>query len=191
MDYRSVVERQFQASVAARLDCADSVIPALERAGQLLTDCLLSDGKVLVAGEGAALQDASWLAAGLAQHSERERPGLPVVLLSACPGLHDHTEPEHLAQPVRALGHAGDVLVLFTHHGTHPALGHAIHAAHEHQMPVVVLTGHDGGNVPALLDEKDVEVRVPLTTRFRIHELFLLSSFALCDLVEWHIFGGE
>lgn len=191
MDHTTLVERQFQASVAAKLDCADNAIPALVRAGQLLANCLLTDGKVLIAGEGIAMQDAPWLANSLAQYSERERPGLPAILLPSCPGMQDHADPDHLARSVQALGQPSDVLVLFSHHGTHAALGHAIHAAHERQMNIVILTGHDGGNVPALLDENDVDIHVELTSRFRIHEMFLLLSFALCDLVEWQIFGGD
>ena len=31
---------------------------------------------------------------------------------------------------------------------------------------------------------------VPLSARFRIHENHLLLSFALCELVEYQMFGG-
>jgi hypothetical protein len=50
-----------------------------------------------------------------------------------------------LASQVRALGHTGDVLFLISADGAEPALVQATQAAHEREMIVVALTGHQGG----------------------------------------------
>jgi D-sedoheptulose 7-phosphate isomerase len=196
MEHAMLIERLFQNSISAKIDCVESVTPALLRAGQCLVDCLLSERKILVCGDGPAAQDAPWLASALMLQSERERPALPAVLLAAqgqnpSGTGHEFSPHDVFGRQVSALGQAGDVLVIFTHGGAQPALLNAVHAAHERHMLIVALTAHDGGNVPDLLDVQDVEVRVPLSSRFRIHEMFLLLSFALCELVEWQLFGGE
>ena len=59
------------------------------------------------------------------------------------------------------------------------------------QKPIIAITAGDGGHLPALLDEKDIEIRLPLLSRFRIYEMQILLSFALCELVEFQLFGEE
>ncbi len=196
MDTDKLVERLFQNSIAAKIDCVESVTPCVVRAGYILTECLLSDRKVLVCGSGEASLTARFLVNSLMNHGERERPALPAVLLEnyALPAKtlgQEFGEGDVFARQIHALGQAADTLVVFSHTGMSPAVINAIRAAHERHLSVIALTAHDGGNVPALLDHRDVEVRVPLTTRFHIHEMHLLLSFALCELVEWQLFGGD
>ena len=196
MEHEKLVERLFQNSIAAKIDCVETVTPVIVRAGQLMAECLLSDRKILVCGDASGLANAQYLANILMFQGERERPGLPCILLDAtgCGSLGaglDYGDSEMFARQVNALGQPGDVMVVFTHAGTSAAIGAAIRAAHDRDMVVVALTAQTGGNVPALLDHRDVEVRVPITSRFRTHEIHLLLSFALCELVEWQLFGGE
>lgn len=196
MDTDKLVERLFQNSIAAKIDCVESVTPSVVRAGHMLTECLLSDRKVLVCGSGEASLTARFLVNNLMNHGERERPALPAIQLgndgtpTTATG-QEYGEGDIFARQIHALGQPGDTLVVLSHTGTSPSVLNAIRAAHERNLSVIALTAHDGGNVPALLDHRDVEVRVPLTTRFHIHEMHLLLSFALCELVEWQLFGGE
>ena len=62
--------------------------------------------------------------------------------------------------------------------------------AHEKSMNVVALTGKDGGAVGNLLNENDVEIRVPSLSTARIQEVHLLISHCLCDLIDFQLFGG-
>lgn len=196
MDNEKLVERMFHNSIAAKIDCVESVTPLVVRAGHVLAESLLSDRKLLVCGCGSSGLNAQFFSTCLMNQGERERPALPAILLDnhgatwAALG-HDYGEGDVFARQILALGQQGDSLVVFTRTGMPPAILNAIRAAHERGLAVVALTAQDGGNVPALLDHRDVEVRVPLTARFRIYEMHLLLSFALCELVEWQLFGGE
>ena len=57
-------------------------------------------------------------------------------------------------------------------------------------MNVIALSGRDGGNISAILDAHDLELRVPVDSRARIHEIHLLSIFCLCDLIDQQLFGA-
>ena len=177
------------------MDCADVVIAPLVRAGASLTECLLADGKILLCGDGSSALIAQFFAVSLMNQGERERPGLPAVVLDNSTALlgaieGDYGISEGFARQIRAIGQPGDRLVLFTSTGTAASLLNAVAAAHEREMTVIAITAHSGGHLPALLAERDIEVRVPVSTRFRIHENHLLLSFALCELVEYQMFGG-
>jgi D-sedoheptulose 7-phosphate isomerase len=195
MEYETLVEQFFHQSISAKMDCADAVTAPLVRASALLTECFLADGRVLVCGDGSSALTAQFFAVTLMNQGERERPGLPAivldnssVLLGAIEG--DYGVNEGFSRQVRAIGQPGDSLVLFTCAGVSASLLNAVAAAHEREMTVIAITAQDGGHLPALLAERDVEVCVPVASRFRIHENHLLLSFALCELVEYQMFGG-
>ena len=195
MEYEAQVEQFFHQSISAKMDCADVVIAPLVRAAASLTECLLADGKILVCGDGSSALIAQNKAVTLMNQGERERPGLPAVVLDNSTALlgaieGDYGVSEGFARQIRAIGQPGDRLVLFTGTGTAASLLNAVAAAHEREMTVIAITAHGGGHLPALLAERDVEVSVPVATRFRIHENHLLLSFALCELVENQMFGG-
>lgn len=196
MELDKQVERMFQQSIAAKIDCADAVTPMVVRAGLALADCLLGDHRVLACGNGGSALGAQALVVTLMNQGERERPGLPVLLLDgSSAALHaieqDYGMQDVLARQVRALGQPGDRLVLLTRSGTASSLLNAVTAAHERGMQVIAITAGDGGHLPALLDENDIEIRLPLLSRFRIYEMQILLSFALCELVEFQLFGEE
>jgi len=195
MEYEAQVEQFFHQSISAKMDCADVVIAPLVRAGASLTECLLADGKILLCGDGSSALIAQFFAVSLMNQGERERPGLPAVALDNSTALlgaieGDYGISEGFARQIRAIGQPGDRLVLFTSTGTAASLLNAVAAAHEREMTVIAITAHSGGHLPALLAERDIEVRVPVSTRFRIHENHLLLSFALCELIENQMFGG-
>jgi len=65
----------------------------------------------------------------------------------------------------------------------------AIGAAHDRNMNVISLTGRDGGDISALMDVEDIEIRAEVNSRAHIHEIHLLCVFCLCDLIDVQLFG--
>jgi D-sedoheptulose 7-phosphate isomerase len=195
MEYETQVEQFFHHSISAKIDCVETVTPAVVRASIVLADCFLAENKMLVCGNGGASLNAQFFAMTLMNQGERERPGLPAIMLdnnsAAVSAMEeDYGVGDGFARQIRAIGQPGDCLVLFTSTGTSASLRNAVVAAHERDMVVIALTAQEGGHLPALLAERDIEIRVPLVSRFRIHENHLLLSFALCELIESHMFGG-
>jgi D-sedoheptulose 7-phosphate isomerase len=96
-----------------------------------------------------------------------------------------------LASQVRALGHTGDVLFLISADGAEPALVQATQAAHEREMIVVALTGHQGGVLGRQLRETDVHVCVPHERLARIREVQHLVLHCLCDGMDTQLLGEQ
>ena len=92
---------------------------------------------------------------------------------------NDYGLNDAFARQIRALGQPGDRLVIFTRTGIPANLLNAVTAAHERDMVVIAITAQDGGHLPVLLAERDIEIRVPLASRFRIYENRLQSLHTL------------
>ena len=120
---------------------------------------------------------------------ERERPELAAIALRH-EGLGDPAYAS-LARQVRALGQAGDVLLLLTTNGEEEGLMRALHAAHERDMTVIALTGKGGGAVAKALLETDVHVGVPHDRAVRIREVQQLALHCLCDGVDAQLMGDQ
>ena len=90
------------------------------------------------------------------------------------------------AQQVYGLGRSGDVLVAISTTGTSASVVHAARVARMLEMPVVVLTGRDGGDLAALAD---VAIRVPADIVFEIQELHLPVYHAIALALEQRLFG--
>ena len=108
--------------------------------------------------------------------------------------LTGESEPADLAAgtgQALSLGRSGDVLVAITTSGRPPSITAAVHAAHEKDMWVVLLTGRDGGPAADLLSVGDMELRVPAWVSARIHEVHILLIHCLCELIDLQLTGQE
>ncbi len=186
----------FHESIEAKMQAGEYLAPLLAEASEIIAHCLLNDGKVLTAGNGISAANAQVLSACLSNHFERERPGLPALTLGAdlttqTSVAHDYSYNDIFSKQIRALGQPGDCLVLITSSGNPNNLVQAVAAAHEREMNVIAFSGRDGGNLASVLDHHDLELRVPVPSHTRLHEIHLLSIFCLCDLIDQQLFGME
>ena len=78
------------------------------------------------------------------------------------------------AKQVRALGHAGDVLLAISTRGNSRDIV-KVEAAVTRDMTIVALTGYDGGELAGLLGPQDVEIRIPSHRSARIQEMHMLT----------------
>jgi D-sedoheptulose 7-phosphate isomerase len=92
---------------------------------------------------------------------------------------------------VRALGSAGDALLILSSNVNAVNLVRAAQAAHEREMSVIALTGRDGGELSRMLRETDVHVCVPHNSTPRIHEAHQLALHCLCDCLDLQLLGDE
>jgi D-sedoheptulose 7-phosphate isomerase len=95
------------------------------------------------------------------------------------------------AKQIHALGQPGDILLLVTPHGRSSNLVQAIQAAHDRDMTVIVLNGADGGDITALLSPEEIEICVPSDDSALVHHAQLLVLHALCDLIDYQLFGSD
>jgi D-sedoheptulose 7-phosphate isomerase len=166
----------------------------LEAASINLANCLLNDGKILCCGNGGSAAEALHFSSELLNRYDRDRPGLPAIALttdfSAITSIaNDYQFDEVFAKPIRALGQAGDVLVIYTTSGNSANLLKAASAAHDRDMGIIAMSGRDGGPLAPLLRESDLELRVPSDITARVQEMHLLMTHCLCDLIDSQLFG--
>lgn len=175
---------------------AEALARPIAEAAQAVLACVTGRGKVLACGNGASGALAQYLVALLVGGFGRPRPELPALALgadaatlTAVAGRGDYDDA--LAAQVRALGSAGDLLLVLSTHGQAANVLRAVEAAHERDMSVVALTGHGGGELGRRLRDTDVQVCVPSEHAAHIQEAHLLVLHCLCDGLDQQLLGDE
>ena len=161
-----------------------------------MVQCLRSDGKILACGNGGSAADSQHFAAEMLNRFEMERPGLAAMALTTDTSTltsiaNDYDYDQIFSKQVRALGHAGDLLLAISTSGNSRNVIAAMRAAHEAQMDVVALTGRNGGKMAEVLRPTDVHICVPAQSTARIQEVHLLTLHCLCDAIDCLLMGVE
>ncbi len=174
----------------------NSLSEPIARAAELMSRCLLADGKILACGNGGSAADSQHFAAELLNRFERERPGLAAIALTTDTSTltsiaNDYDYQQVFSKQVLALGKPGDVLLAISTSGRSRNVLAAVGAAHERSMKVVALTGRGGGDLGRDLRADDVHVCVPHDVTARIQEVHLLALHCLCDGIDCLLLGPE
>lgn len=196
MDLISRISQQFQDSAQTKLDAVELLAAPIAEAVETMVNCLVNDGKILACGNGGSAADAQHFAAELVGRFEAERQELAAIALSTDTSIltavgNDYGFTQIFSRQVRALGHAGDVLLAISTSGNSPNVIEAIRAAHELGMHVVALTGKGGGEIGDLLTDADLHLCVPADRTARIQETHLLIIHCLCDGIDALLLGVE
>ena len=184
----------FHHSIDTSMQSIEALAQPIGEASMRLVQCLLSDHKVLAAGDGTSALISQQFTTNLLNHFGYERPGLPAINLSTdaatLTGIScDSSYSDIYAKQIRALGHDGDVLLLI-YQGTGSGTSlRSIQAAHERGMDIITLCQQEGGEAAALLQHDDIEIRVPSSNAARVTEIHLLVVHCLCALIDEQIFG--
>jgi D-sedoheptulose 7-phosphate isomerase len=195
MSLQSRVIDHFTASIETKQASLEQLCEPIEFAAQRIVHALLNDRKVLSCGNGGSAGDAQHFSSEMLNRFERERPGLPAIALTTDSSTltsiaNDYHFDEIFAKQLRALGQPGDILLIYSTSGNSANVIKAAAAAHDKDIAVIALTGKDGGALAEMLNENDLEIRVPSLSTARIQEVHLLITHCLCDLIDHQLFGG-
>lgn len=187
------VLNQFQESIALA-QASEVLAPEIVAAGLALSACIADGGMILCCGNGGSAADAQHFSGEMLGRFETERPGLAAIALSTDTSAltaiaNDYAYADIFAKQVRALGKEGDALLAITTSGNSENVVRAVQAAHERGLAVVALTGREGGAMAGILNENDVEIRVPGQRTSRIQEVHGLIIHCICDLVDAELLG--
>ncbi len=194
MDILESVKQHFNDSLQAKTQTMEALTLPIANAGSLIAQALLEGHKILTCGNGGSSTLATHFVTCMLNHYAVERPSLPAFALSPDAATltaiaNDYNFMEVFAKQIRALGNQGDILLAISASGNSTNVLRAIEAAHDRKMPVIALTGHEGGDLASLLHPEDIELRVALSHVPRIQETHLLILHCLCDLIDHQLFA--
>ena len=123
--------------------------------------------------------------------AEKLQQGLPAIALTGHTALstaylNDVDGLLTIAQQLYGYGKKGDVFLGISTSGNSENILYAAAAALAMEIPVIALTGKDGGR---LAEAADVAIIVPEQETYRIQELHLPVYHALCLMLEERFFG--
>ena len=141
---------------------SDQALQAIENAIKLMSNALLKGNKIISCGNGGSMSDAMHFAEELTGKFRNERKSLAAIAISdpayiTCTA-NDYGFEKIFSRFIEGIGKEGDILLAISTSGNSANVIEAVKIAKEKKMPVIALTGMDGGKLAALVD---VEIRAP------------------------------
>lgn len=195
MNLQERIINNFTESIETKQAALTCLSEDIAYASQKIVEALENNKKILSCGNGGSAGDAQHFSSEMLNRFERERPALPAIALNTdtltlTSIANDYHYNKVFAKQLDALGQSGDALLVYTTSGNSESIVEAVRMAHEKKMLVIAVTGKDGGTVASVLNEFDIEIRVPSNRTARIQEVHLLITHCLCDLIDHQLFGG-
>lgn len=164
MDSKQLIREELEqaASVLHQFIQSSTAIESIQRMATMMSESILSGGKVISCGNGGSHCDAMHFAEELTGRYRENRKSLPAICISdashiTCVG-NDYGFEFIFSRYIESLGNRGDVLLAISTSGNSPNVLNAAKAAREKGMKVASLTGKDGGKLAGLAD---VNITVP------------------------------
>ncbi|EIJ35658.1 phosphoheptose isomerase [Thiothrix nivea] len=195
MNLQTRIQQHFTASIETKQKALGLLQEPILQAAQLVFTSIQQNGKILSCGNGGSAGDAQHFSSEMLNRFEQERRGLPAIALTTDTSTltsiaNDYRYERVFARQIEALGRPGDVLLAISTSGNSANVNRAIETAHASGMRVIALSGKAGGEMKDLLQDGDVELRVPADSTARIQETHLLLIHCICDLVD-HLLLAE
>lgn len=195
MNFIELIEKNFTDSINTQQRTLDKAQNSIALAAQLMTQSLLSGGKILTCGNGGSAGVAQLFSSKMLNRFQMERPGLPAITLSTDTSIltsiaNDYNYDQIFSRQVAALGQAEDILLIITTSGNSGNLVSAIETAHQRNMKVIALTGQNGGEVASRMHQTDTQINVDSDSPIRIQETHLVIIHCLGDLVDAQLLGA-
>jgi D-sedoheptulose 7-phosphate isomerase len=186
-----LLTRSLEEHLAVMQALLASLVPAIDAAGGVICDALLSGHKILLCGNGGSAADAQHIAAELVGRYEKQRRAFPAISLStdtsALTALsNDYGYDEVFARQVAALAAAGDVLIAISTSGKSPSILKAADQARALGCRTIALTGCSGEPLTA---HSDLAVVVPSERTSRVQEAHITIGHLWCEMVDNAIVG--
>ena len=186
-----IVRMRLRESCRMKERLAETGVPTIVGAAELIARSFERGGKLLLCGNGGSAGDAQHIAAELVVRltPRFERGALPAISLSTDTSLitacaNDYGYDHIFARQVEALGRVGDVLMGITTSGKSPNVVLAFEAARKIGIHTVLLSAGDGARCAPLAD---IAILVPTPEPVHpgtIQESHIAVGHIICELVE-------
>lgn len=192
-DLSSLIRANFQASIECNQRTLEALLPAMQRAAELLIAAYRADHKAIFFGNGGSAADAQHLAAEFEGRYLINRRPLPALALSVNSSTvtaigNDYGFEQVFARQIAAWAQSGDVAVGISTSGNSANVVEGIKTAKGRGAHTIALTGSGGGQ---LREWADVVLAVPSPATPRIQECHILIGHTLCQAVEEALFASS
>src|SRR5216110_3286085 len=182
----STTLKQALAAAVETIQSLDKLEAPLQRAADLIVECLNPGNKLLVCGNGGSAADAADFCTEFACRFMHDRRPFPALNLSQGGSLltatgNDYGFEEIFARQVAAYGKSGDVLIAISTSGKSKNIQRAIEEARHRKLKIAALLGRDGVSVAGIADV-DLIVKGGSTARIQEAHKFILH--VLCEICE-------
>lgn len=186
MDLTTLINDHFEKHQNAFLETKKSLSNLINDACNIIIDCIKSEKKVLLIGNGGSAADAQHIAAEFTGRFVKERNPLPAIALttdtSAITAIgNDYGFDNVFERQVLALANAGDVLICISTSGNSINIINAIKAAKSKKAIVIGLCGNGGGKMSNICD---LNVIVPSSITANIQEMHILIGHIFCSAID-------
>jgi D-sedoheptulose 7-phosphate isomerase len=190
------MQNQILKSVTDSLDAVAQLrepqgVKFIENAAGLLAQTFQEGNKVIIAGNGGSLCDATHFAEELTGFFRAARPALPAIALSD-PGhitctANDLNFESVFSRGVEAYGKPGDLFVGLTTSGNSPNIVKAFHTAKQQGLKTIAFLGKGGGKLKGVAD---LELIINgCSTSDRIQEAHMAAIHIIIEMAEILLFA--
>lgn len=184
---KSILKELLEAqTVLANFIDNEKNIKAINNAANLMSESIMTNGKIISCGNGGSMCDAMHFAEELTGKFRDERKPLPAIAISdpshiTCVG-NDYGFEHIFSKYIDGLGNSNDVLLAISTSGNSKNILKATQSAKKKKMKVIALTGNHGGKLSEI---SDVEIRVPhIGYSDRIQEIHIKIIHIIILLIE-------
>ena len=195
MDFKSVIATELKEAYSVLNQFLNDpvALSRIEQASRIVAQAIQSGGKVISCGNGGSHCDAMHFAEELTGRYREDRKAIPAICISDPSHLscvsNDYGYEFVFSRYLEALGNRGDVVLAISTSGNSPNVLRATQTAKEKGLPVIALTGKDGGKLGPLAT---VELRVPHSGYAdRIQEVHIKIIHILILLIEKQVVGDR
>lgn len=194
MDEQNKIRALFTASISTKQAAADEMADDIASAIGLLEKAVKNGNKVLSCGNGGSAADAQHFSSEFINRFNQTRDSIPAIALTTDSSTitsiaNDYSYDEIFSRQISSLGQSGDILLAISTSGNSGNVVRAMLEARNRGMTTIALTGKDGGKMAELIQNDDIELRVPSNVTARIQEVHLLIIHILCARIDNRIFG--
>jgi phosphoheptose isomerase len=189
--YRKRAEKHLTESIQVEQLTLNTCMESILAASQLIVDTFLSEGKVLLCGNGGSAADCQHVASEFVNMLDHnlQRPTLPAFALTSDSSVmtafaNDFGFEGVFERQVQGLGKKNDLLIGISTSGNSKNVIRAIKAANEKKMHTLALTGNSG----KLSKLADLSISIPSKNTQYIQESLLTVEHILCEIVEHYLF---
>jgi phosphoheptose isomerase len=170
-----------QQSLEMKRLLAEEFSPQILAASQMMTECLTSDGKIIIAADRQTDGIAKTMHHQFIHGYQIERPSLP------CLTLDSHAATTEQCSQLRALGNIDDLIVILGLDQESDSLEELVRTASEKGMRIILLAV----GVQKSLSSDNVEFIFSTGSKTHLLENYLCLCLTLAALIDHQLFGSD